>query len=240
MKTWQGYFGRFAVALAAAGCIGPALAADVDWVNSQAELQAALGGATLQVETFADGLLDGVSISTFGPSHVVALSGSEGTPSFAGLYEAAMVKSIGGVDSGSRQYVDTVSSSGQQQTVWFFHQARHGVGADWDLSPWGMGEGLSVYAVFDSGEALVGRIDAARLGGSRGFLGFTSDQTFSAVILRGAGLGVGAHAETYAVDNIAFGNQAPVPEPETMLMWAAGLAGLALARRRRGHPQPQA
>lgn len=232
MKTWQGSLRRFAVALGAAGCIGPAVAAEVDWVYSQAELQMALGGAALQVESFTDGLPDGVALSTFGPSHVVAVSGSEGIPSFAGLYEAAGVQVVGGAAGGSRQFLDTVSSSGQQQTVWFFHQARHGVGAHWDLAPWGLGEGLALYAVFDHGESLIGEISAARLGGSRGYLGFTSDQTFSAVILRGAGLGVGANAETYAVDNIAFGNQAPVPEPETILLWAAGLTGLALVRRR--------
>lgn len=233
MTTWQGYIRRFAVALGVAGCIGPAWAADAGWVYSQAELQAALGGAPLRIETFEDGLADGISLSTFGPSHVVAVSGSQGLPSLAGIFEASGVQAVGGGGGGTRQFLDTVSRSGQQQTVWFFHQAHHGVGADWDLGPWGLGEGLDLYAVFEDGEALIGQVNAARLGGSRGYLGFTSSQTFSAVILRGAGLGVGATAETYTVDNIAFGNAAPVPEPETLLLWGAGLAGLALVRRRR-------
>jgi hypothetical protein len=50
------------------------------------------------------------------------------------------------------------------------------------------------------------------------------------VIIRGA-LGLGANAETYAVDNVAFGNAAPVPEPETAAMWLMGLAGLSGLQR---------
>jgi len=211
-----------------AAVVSQAQAADVNMVSSQAGLQAALGGAPLVTETFEDGHADGLVITAFGGSHVVGFQGQNFL--HAGVFDASFVQSIGGT-GGSAQYLDSVSTSGNQETVWFLGPGRQGVGAEWDLGAWGVGESLKLYAVFSDGEQLISEINPTTLGGqARGYLGFTSSQSFSAVIIRGA-LGPGANAETYAVDNVAFGNAAPVPEPETAAMWLMGLAGLSGLQR---------
>lgn len=227
--AWQGRFVGVGVWCIAA-CLQQVQAAEVTWVSSQAHLQAALGGAALVTETFEDGVADGVVIAHFGPQHVVGIQGHQ--LRYAGIYGESFVHSTGGSGSGF-QYVDSVSSSRSQETVWFFNQAHYGAGADWDLGLWGVGEGLKVYAVFAGGEQLISEVNRDLLGGlSRGYWGFTSDESFAALILRGAGAPRGS-AETYAVDNISFGGASMVPEPQAVALWSLGLAGLAALQRRR-------
>lgn len=70
------------------------------------------------------------------------------------------------------------------------------------------------------------------------FIGFTSDQTFNRLVF----LGTGCCRWNFAVDNVAYAaslNPAPVPEPGSWALMAAGLLGLG-ARQLRGKFGPQA
>lgn len=62
------------------------------------------------------------------------------------------------------------------------------------------------------------------------FIGFTSDQAFNRLIFEGAG----CCSRVFAIDNVAYAAAlAPVPEPESWALLAAGLAGVALHARRK-------
>lgn len=78
------------------------------------------------------------------------------------------------------------------------------------------------------GNALVGTSNAFTNGGlSTTFAGITSSTAFDRVLIDPFGPG------PVLVDNIYWGKVAAVPEPATMAVLAASLAGLAARRRRR-------
>lgn len=228
-----------AVGLAAGGAVQ---ATGVTLVNSQAQLMAAMAGNTVQREDFDQQHAANLLIQSFGGSHVVGMSGQNLLN--AGVYGASYLQSIGAASAQSAQYLDTVSTADHLETVWFLGQATHALGANWDLGPWGIGESLKVYAVVGGQEQLVTEISAATLGGqAHGYLGFVAASSFSALIIRGA-RDPGANAETYSVDDIAYGavspksdNQSvtPVPEPESAAMMGVGLMLVAWLKRRRLH-----
>lgn len=228
-----------ALALSVVGVLPLSAMADpaVVTAGSASELAMQLGGASLATETFEDAVADGVTIVPATVSrHLVGWSSQNFV--FEGIYSPAFIQGTGGQGS-SQGFLDSVSSSAQWETVWKFDAPRHGVGGEWDLTPWGFGEGIKVFAVFASGEKEVLDVSKSSLGDSgRGFLGFSANESFSALILRGAHGGQGS-AETYVVDNIVFGTQLPpVPEPATALLFGAGLAGLGTVRRRKaGSPR---
>ena len=65
------------------------------------------------------------------------------------------------------------------------------------------------------------------------FIGFTSDQTFNRIVFETAG----CCSASFALDNVSHAaTLAPVPEPESWALLAAGLAGIAAWTRRRGAP----
>ncbi|HMY98507.1 MAG TPA: PEP-CTERM sorting domain-containing protein [Burkholderiaceae bacterium] len=222
--------------------VGTVQATDVTLVTSQTQLLAAMAGNTVQREDFDQQHAANLLIQSFGGPHVVGMNGQSLLN--AGVYGASYLQSIGASGAQSAQYLDTVSTADRLETVWFLGQATSALGANWDLGPWGTGENLKVYAVFGGQEQLVAEIGAGTLGGqSQGYLGFVASSSFSALIIRGA-RNPGANAETYSVDDIAYGvvppkdgNQevTPVPEPESAAMMGLGLAMLAGLRRRAMH-----
>lgn len=67
-------------------------------------------------------------------------------------------------------------------------------------------------------------------GGGLQFIGFTSDQTFNRLVFESNG----CCSASFALDNLSYAAAlAPVPEPESWALMAAGLAGLAGWARRR-------
>ena len=230
-------WGRSALAglLLTATLMGGAQAATVTVFDSQAALGSAFSdmGVVASTDDFEDGRVGpGLNVLSFGGPHVVGMRAQDFLQ--AGIYGQSFLQA-NGATGGSSQYLDSVStgSSSYLETVWFFSRELRGVGADWDLGVHGDGESLRLYAMFAEGEQYVGDISPATLGASRGYFGFTSDTSFIAVILRGAGRGA-ANAETFSMDNLMMGHMpTAVPEPETVAMWLMGLAGLGLRSRRR-------
>lgn len=204
-----------AVAVAAwGGVVAPAVSAATLQVYTDEASWAA--GLDFQTEEFldADWSDSGLSMDTTGGGdHWV--------------YTDALDVHLAGVYSGVLE--DRVSTSKSLYTIITFKQAVSAFAADWDLSLAGSGEGLSIW--LDTGDGLQS-VEVAM--GAPGFFGFRSSGTFTMLSIRGAGLH-GASAEGYSMDNARFGNSVTaVPEPATVLLWAAGIGGIAALRKRVG------
>lgn len=146
------------------------------------------------------------------------------------VYTDALGVHAAGVYSGLLE--DRVSTTKDRYTIVTFKQAVSAFAADWDVSLAGTGEGLKIW--LDAGDGAQS-IDVAV--STAGFFGFRSSGSFTELRIRGAGLGT-AVAEGYSMDNARFGIAVTaVPEPATSLMWAMGVGGLWVLRRRRGRSQ---
>jgi hypothetical protein len=176
-------------------------------------------GLDVQTEQFLDGDWSdsGLSVDTTGGGPHRVYTDALGVHA-AGVYDGLLE--------------DRVSTSKDRYTVVTFKQAISAFAADWDVSLAGTGEGLKIWVNAGDGSQ---SIDVAV--STTGFFGFRSSGSFTELRIQGAGLGT-AVAEGYSMDNARFGVAVTaVPEPATALMWAMGMGGLLVLRRRQGRSQ---
>ncbi len=115
-------------------------------------------------------------------------------------------------------------------------------GADFDLSPFGAGQGVLLTITFSNNTT---QQLAVALGGLAGtgfetpfFFGFTSDTAFSSVTLSGGSVTPGQNGETFNLDNLLLeqagtNTQEPsgVPQPSTFGLMGLAMVGLGFARK---------
>ena len=131
----------------------------------------------------------------------------------------------GGINPSFEYYHDVLTSESQNEpmTTWSFTPQITAYGGNWDLGgPGGGGNSLRVYV--NDLSHYVGYISNSYQGG---FWGFTADNLFTSVILKGGG---GDHQQNYSLDNMVY---APVPVPGTFWLLGGGLLIGLLARLRR-------
>lgn len=136
--------------------------------------------------------------------------------------------SDGEVDTGGYFYDRPTANNGG--TTWSFNSDVFAFGGLWDLAgPNSKGMGLLLTMTDGATTFLAPEISRNT---SNTFWGFTSDMSFTSVsVAAGTQSGI---AETYHVDNLVFAEtSSPVPEPATMILFGAGILGLAGSRLRR-------
>lgn len=146
--------------------------------------------------TFDSASTPGLSITEIGSGHSSGISG--------GVYHDRVVRD-------------------DSFTTYTFANAVYAVGANWDLTPGGAGQGLQLFA---GSEAITPQIANSYAGQ---FFGFVSTNAFTSFSVKAGS--DGGIAETHDVDNLLFA--AAVPEPETYAMLLSGLCAIGLARRRK-------
>ena len=148
-------------------------------------------------ESFSGAELNGFTITEVGSGHSYHVTG--------GLYWDRVV-------------------DGSSYTIYAFESATTAFGADWNLLPGGLGQGLRLSV---DGVAIAPEISNAYTG----FFGFTAAAAFDAVTVFAGSQG--GMAESHSVDNLVYATAAPVPEPSTYLLMIAGLIAIGWLVSRR-------
>jgi len=154
---------------------------------------------------------------------------SGGLQSFTGVVTTfGAIGPARGVLTGSvwTDFVDSTYFSGPASTTFSYKPANlFAAGATFDTSPEGEGVGLDIILNLVGGGtetvAHIGPIDGT-------FFGFVSTDAFTSfTITNGGGF------ETFDMDNLHFEANTNVPEPVTLSLFGAGLAGAIAMRRRK-------
>ena len=148
------------------------------------------------------------------------------TFSSSSLNPGISVSTLFGSVSGNVWYDRVGKSPGTVLTTTFsFSPTIFAFGGNWDMTPYGPGTGIAVYADGN----FVGEIANTDNGQ---FWGFTSTTDFTNVALKaGSGTSSPYYQETFTLDNMVYNSSATVPEPTLLLLFGAGLLGLGFARK---------
>jgi hypothetical protein len=208
-----------AVAAVAAGLVGARPAEAVQIFTDRAAWEAALAGAAITTDPFDSAIAPAATI-TF-ESGVI----SAGVPDPAGNNSVASSGAYQGGVGGTDQ------NFAYESITWTFPVTIIGFGMD--LFSGASASGLTLTADFDgTGDQTISVFDILGAPGT-GFLGIIGDVPISTLFFTDEDLPSSQPFEIYEIDNLSFAAATTVPEPATLALLGAGLAGLAWVARRR-------